>query len=45
MCVNTDLPRARIGVGMDSRPQLKKTGSELSGKSELGQVLQKVLEV
>lgn len=46
MCVSADLPRARTGVGTNSRPQLKeKTGSELSGKNELGQLLWKVQEV
>lgn len=46
VCVTADLPRAHIDVGTDSRPQLEEeTGSELSGKSELQQLLQKVPEV
>lgn len=43
--MRADLPRARAGVGTDSRPQPKKTGGELSGKSEFGRLLRKVQEV
>lgn len=47
MCIIADLLRACISVGTDSRLQGFKEwrGSELSGKTELGQLLQKVQEV
>lgn len=44
MCVGADAPGARPGVHSRA-PRREKTGAELRGVRELGQLLQKVQEV